>query len=332
MGTHRARLPPGGRLNTRTDLLTADLEAKVRGLASSAKRELRIVAPFIKAARLQVILDSVASGVAVIVTTRWRAAEVAAGVSDLEVFDVCRKAGATLRLMDRLHAKLYLADGSAALVGSANVTGMGLGCSTSPNFEILVAVEPSARSLIMTLGAMDADSRPATDAERDAVAAAALEVPAAPPIPADAASSDAKPLWLPRFRSPDRLQAVYGRMGKGGRDEGVDEAALSDIVNLRLPADLTPPDFAHAVRTRLRASAMAAALDPLLEVPRRFGEVSRWVGELRPETSRSERQRLAQTLIRWLVQFDGGRYRLDTPNYSEILSLTPTSSDEQSGS
>lgn len=315
-----------------TDLMTADLGEKVRELTSAAVREVRIVAPFIKAARLEAMLKTVAPGVEVIVTTRWRAAEVAAGVSDLDVLDVCQSAGASLRLMDRLHAKLYVADRSAALVGSANMTGMGLGCSASPNLEILVAVKPSARSLIMTLATIDAESRPATQVERDSIAAAALEIAVPPPAPHDVANPDMNTLWLPEFRSPDRLQAVYSRIGSSDDEEAPDAAALNDMVTLGLPCDLGPGDFTGFVQARLRASETVRNLDPLLAVPRRFGELTGWIGELRPQASRDERQRLAQTLIRWLVHFDGGRYRLDTPGYSEILSLVAEPSDERGGS
>ncbi len=306
-------------MSAEPDILVADLEAALHSLARGATRELRLVAPFIKAKQLGSVLACVAPGVRVEVTTRWRPEEVAAGVTDLEALDVCRAYGAELTLIDRLHAKLFVGDRRDVLIGSANMTARGLGSATSSNLEVLLPCRPSARSMAMTLTRLDLECRSATDAERESVARSAeAMLPVARPDPVDE-PVPSRP-WLPEFRSPDRLHSVYRDLSEGEL-EGADAAAMRDIASLDVPFDLDRIGFHRAVRDRLGMQPAIQSLDALLSKPRRFGEVSGWISVHRPEATHAERQRAGQTLIRWLQHFDGSRYRVDTPGYSEILSL-----------
>lgn len=322
MGTHRPRLPEGGRLIPAPDILTDGLEARLHGLARGARREFRIVAPFIKAPQVEAALACVPPSVRATVTTRWVPEEVASGVSDLEVLDVCRAAGAELRLLDRLHAKLFVADGRKALVGSANLTARGLGSAVSPNLELLLPCEPSPRSIETTLCRMDLESRPATDEERASVAALAAEVAHAAAAAPPRRSSElvVRAAWLPEFRSPDRLFSVYHDLSRGVLD-GTEPVALRDIVALGLGFDMDRPSFERAVRASLAAMPAIVDLDGFLRRSRRFGEVTGWLEAWRPSSTRIERQRAGQTLIRWLTHFDPERYRVSTPRFSEVLSL-----------
>ena len=100
---------------------------RLKSFLGKAKIRVMLCAPFIKEKVLQTILEVVPEPVPVQIVTRWRAKEVAAGISDLEVFHIAKeRSNTTLALLDDLHAKLYLAD-EQCLVGSANLTGRGLG-------------------------------------------------------------------------------------------------------------------------------------------------------------------------------------------------------------
>jgi hypothetical protein len=96
---------------------------------------------------------------------------------------------------------------------------------------------------------------------------------------------------------------------------------MLDLAALRLPFDMDRGDFESAVRERLLGMAAVGRLETLLARPRRFGEVSAWISQLRPEADHPLRQRTAQTLLRWLVHFAPDRFRIETPGHSEILSL-----------
>ena len=129
---------------------------RLKALLAGAKQRVLLCAPFIKAKVLRTLLGVVAKGVDVRIVTRWRAEEVATGVSDLEVFEV---AGERLRtellLLDDLHAKLYVAD-DKCLLGSANLTASALGWAEPGNIELLVPVSATDTDVSVLLKRLEA--------------------------------------------------------------------------------------------------------------------------------------------------------------------------------
>ena len=95
----------------------------VDGLREDA-RELRIVCPFIRARALAPLLALQPELIRVI--TRFKLADFADGVSDLTALRNLIGAGASVRGIRNLHAKLYLLGANRAIVTSANLTEAGL--------------------------------------------------------------------------------------------------------------------------------------------------------------------------------------------------------------
>ena len=60
----------------------------VVALMASAKGDVFIVAPFVRAEPLRRILECIRDDVQVAIVTRWRPSDILAGASDLDVFDV----------------------------------------------------------------------------------------------------------------------------------------------------------------------------------------------------------------------------------------------------
>ncbi len=107
-----------------------------------------LVALFIKVGAFQWLLASVADTVSISCVTRWRPEEIAAGVSDLEIWPLLRdRPHSSLWLRPDLHARYYRVD-SLCLVGSANLTGTALGWMSHANLELLVAL-PAQDAAIM---------------------------------------------------------------------------------------------------------------------------------------------------------------------------------------
>ena len=82
--------------------------------------ELRIICPFIKRGALEHLLKHCPSKIQVI--TRFNLSDFAEGVSDIEALRELLKAGADIRGIKNLHAKLYLFGDSRAIITSANLT------------------------------------------------------------------------------------------------------------------------------------------------------------------------------------------------------------------
>ena len=212
-----------------------------------ARSEVLLCAPFIKAKVLKSLFDRLEPGLPVQVVTRWNAEEVAAGVSDLEVFEiVAARGGASLSLLDHLHAKLYVADGRV-LAGSANLTAPGLGWSATSNLEILAGLPGDDPSVLRCLEAIRR-ARPATEDERSRVAAAAQSLNM-PRLPAgEDVDEGHSGTWLPRLGAPARLYNAYMADRRERLTASALEAADHDLRALGIPPDLGRVDFEDSVR------------------------------------------------------------------------------------
>lgn len=100
--------------------------------------DLRIVCPFIKRRSIDRLLSPRAGRIQVI--TRFNLRDFAEGVSDIDALRALLNAGAAVRGISGLHAKLYLFGSSRAIVASVNLTETGLG--TNP--ELGMATEDAA--------------------------------------------------------------------------------------------------------------------------------------------------------------------------------------------
>lgn len=304
-----------------------ELHAVARDPVASASRSVLVVSPFIKRAALGHMLAPLPAGVELVVYTRWRPEEVARGVSDLGALGDIEAIGGELCLIDELHAKLVLVDDMRALVGSANVTSAGLGLSAAPNFELMsrIDLEPSEASLLKA--ELRSRSRRATLAEaaiiRLAADALAPELRESDP---DAQEADAERIaapgwgWIPQFRSPDRLFPLY-RDAEWLSSARPNDPALLDLLKLRIPPSLGRRAFDELVRARLLETAAVQAVEAALVQPQRFGALTEVLRTVLPDTSHEQRQAALQVLLRWILYFAGDRFRMDTPNYSEIVSL-----------
>lgn len=238
---------------------------RLKALLAVAQRRVVLCAPFMKARVLETLLSVVGDDVMVRLVTRWRAVEVAAGVSDLGIFEVAnRRARTELLLLNDLHAKLFVAD-ERCLVGSANLTGAALGWSEFSNVELLVSVPVQNEDVAVLLQQLEA-AEPATLAKRSEIEreAAALEAGTwaeGSPVTAEDRSRG----WLPRCAAPDRLFDIYEkpdtpRVAAEARQDG-----LADLKDLRIPTGLSRDRFMEAVAAALRRVPSIARI--LEEVP-----------------------------------------------------------------
>jgi hypothetical protein len=183
----------------------------VKALFAQAESAL-VIAPFITKTGLLPLIEVMAPGARLDVVTRWDPREIRAGVSDPMIIDAVEATGGIIRLLPRLHAKVYLA-GDVALVGSSNATGPGLGFSTSVNVEILVDVPATTGSVRRLRDAVEAV---ASRANRE-LALQLVEYASTLPMPAEAAGGSGADDWLPRTMVPSRVLDCY--LGNADRED-----------------------------------------------------------------------------------------------------------------
>lgn len=69
------------------------------------------------------------------VISRWDRADLLSKVSDIEVYNFCKKLGWSFEIIENLHAKFYLMDNKDLISGSLNLTAKGIGLVPISNKE-----------------------------------------------------------------------------------------------------------------------------------------------------------------------------------------------------
>jgi len=288
------------------------------GLARAATADLLLVAPYIKVGALERVLNACPPACAVRVVTRWRAEELAQGVSDIGIWPILKERRAELFLHPRLHAKYYAA-GQEVLIGSANLTQIALGWIANANLEILAESKRCQfsefeQSLCASLVPVD-DRLYELFLEKLAVFP-----PSAPAIPFPVPELDQKSFeqWRPALRHPEDLFLAYSgeieRLTSASR-----QAAVEDLAILDIGSGLDRAQFDSAICLMLRQHPEIIAIDALAVEPQRFGAFRSLL------TRRGARNGgyAWQTWMRWLLYFFPDSYRMQEAAYSEIFSRVP---------
>ena len=227
----------------------------IRSLFEGATGEVSIIAPYIKIDALGSLLGVIPPDTHLRCVTRWLPREIAAGVSDPEILDIFEKRGNfQLFLVDRLHAKLYIA-GDRCLTGSSNVTLAGLGEKENySNIEVLVEVAVDDPSIAATLEEISQAERLATRSMAQAVRRLADSLSASA---ASQASLEAP--WFPCSRRPEYAYQFY-KYPPGGYTGAADRLLLVDLASSNLQPGLGEDEFRTAIRSLLAAIPIAKTL------------------------------------------------------------------------
>lgn len=291
---------------------------RIKALVANASREVILCAPFIKVGPLRALLEVVQEGVAISVCTRWRPVEVAAGVSDLEIFEVINALeNAELRLLNELHAKLFVAD-NRCLVGSANITGAALGWSDKPNVELVVAIEradPSVQQLLKRLVL----SNVASYEQKCAVEAEAKEIK----VPTSMVESmkgseltaEVAGRWFPVCAAPDKLYRVYRDPQTDAVVEGTREDAVADLTALGPPKGLSELEFNRFIADILRQ--FPAIQEIFDKVPERLNDErgAELLREIKGGTSEAESRKQWAIVRDWIRVFFEDEFEVAPERY-----------------
>ncbi|MXW92239.1 MAG: hypothetical protein F4114_12565 [Rhodospirillaceae bacterium] len=229
--------------------------ARIRALFEYADDDVAVIAPFIKVDALRSLLEIIPDALHLRCVSRWLPREIAAGVSDPEVLDLLEVRGNfSLSLVDRLHAKLYIA-GDRCLVGSANVTGAGFGeGGAGSNIEVLVESSIDDPGIAATLEAIAQAERAATRSMARTARRLADSLSISMKL-ADA--SDVR--WFPRSRRPEQVYRFYIDLPTGFVG-AADRIVLTDLASSNLPPGLEEHKFKDAIRSLLAAIPPAETL------------------------------------------------------------------------
>jgi hypothetical protein len=279
----------------------------VKAVVRSATTELAIVSSFATRAAAEAVFGFVSPTVRrKELHVRWCPDDLLYGVSDLAVYELAKEHGFAMFMQPALHAKFVIADRKHIVLGSANMTGRGLGLFSEANAEAGIVVEPEACEIELleeimrnsTLITPDLFDRMRSYVEKNRI-----PVQVTREFPADIASilnDQFTGLWvrdlplqlLPPSKGGDRISAWDIELEKN----------FSKAKCMRwLMGVLQLSD--HAIYFGELTSSLH---DTLLEDPTPY---------------RTEVKKLAANLINWCVTLLPDQFGCDTPNYSQRLYL-----------
>ena len=226
---------------------------RLKALLKCATTNVVLCAPFIKSKVLRTVLGVVPPDVNVRIVTRWKPAEIAAGVSDIEVYDVANdRPNTELRLLQDLHAKLYTAD-DQCLIGSANLTASALGWGEVHNIELMVQTNTSDPDVALLLTQLK-KAEPVSLETKLAMESAVENIES---VEFDEAAdmTDDEHLrqisWLPRCAAPEKLYEIYKDPGTKIVAEGTKQDGKADLQDLFVSKDLNHDGFSVSVQDNL---------------------------------------------------------------------------------
>lgn len=287
-------------------------------LARGATTRVVIAAPYIKSLALRRVIAVLPEGLTSLVcVTRWLPEDIASGVCDLEILDdISTVRGGKLLVHPHLHAKYY-ASGTACLVGSANLTGRGLGWHTPPNVELLVALPAECEgmreweaSLLGSAISATAELRDQLRKESDRLKE---ELPfRRPPEVEEPSTEYVTTVWVPTCPVPERLHLVYQGRGADQMIGSAYEGAQRDLGALRPPSGLTQQLFEAYVAGILRQMPLMAEIDRLALLGLTDSQALTFLTDHLHQPSDISHEQMWRVLKLWLMHFFPGSYRLET--------------------
>ena len=284
-------------------------------LVRSSNNRIVIAAPYIKSHSLRSLISHIPDNITEFVcVTRWLPEDIASGVCDIEIFeDVTNLGGGELRVHPHLHAKFY-SNIDQCLVGSANLTGRGLGWHTPANVELLVALPGDFPGISDWEAALLESSVTATKELRDQILAEAdrIQKPIYHP-PEVEESEESNTIWVPTCTVPDRLWKVYQGAGADSIVTSAYDAAQSDLAALSPPHGLDQALFEAYISGILRQMPFISEIDSLASTGITDSDAHQLLKErLDIDVPTAQHKHMWRILKLWLVYFFQGSYRIDT--------------------
>lgn len=236
------------------------LDMVARSCAGS--RDVLLAAPYIKLPTLQRILDLIHPDAKLTCVTRWSPQDIAVGASDLECRAATLSRNGLFMLHPTLHAKYYRFD-DRILVGSANITGAGLGYIPASNLEILCPPSSEFNALEFESELLEGSHEVSDNEFENWSSIQAIDLPADwPTFSEDRVGNSG---WRPRTRDPEHLRLAYA--GNSGAIASYDERVLAslDLRDIGVPPGLPPASFDAWVGSYLLSSPFVAAALKLQE-------------------------------------------------------------------
>jgi len=292
-------------------------------------KTLYILCPFINTELIEKLLLEQEQ---VVIVTSWRKDHLLAGVSSLSLFELVKKHPKwTLRINDRLHAKVFTRTFEDMLYGSANLTYRALEDKERSNFEVMNYAKCTQKDEKEILEIIN-QSLQITESEYQQYLRWYEEnKDKYKPLPDD---SLLEPLSiekeflissLPGSTSPRRIWDIISEQGQWDHLWNEQSAALHDLKLFSLSCDdySNYDEFLDELKSRISQHSFIEAFCEQITIDGLyFGRAKQWIQETcidDPVPFRKEITGYVISLFAWLVEIYPDRYIIEQPNYSECI-------------
>jgi hypothetical protein len=289
---------------------------KIKFLLMSAENEVVLCAPFIKKAIVSGLLTCVNDHVKVKIITRWIPTEVAAGVSDLDVYEVANQRKNTeLFLLDELHAKIYISD-EECLAGSANLTASALGWAKRSNVELMFSVSRNDEEVSNLLDIISRKARLATFTEKTKIEeeAARIKMPRLEEVQ-EVKMEEISKIWLPRCAAPSKLFEIYKNPETNIVVSDTLNDALMDLGDMGISNELDRDAFNQEVSQFL--AQMPGFNSVLMEIPNNLTDEHgiEIVLNFREDFNLSDATKQWKIIRDWINEFFSNQFEVAPESY-----------------
>ena len=285
-------------------------------LLQSAKKEVIVVAPFIKIDAIRRLLVNVdPKKVEFNCVTRWIVEDIVAGVCDIELFDFVQSLpNGTLWMNMRLHAKYIRAD-DRIIVGSANVTASALGWRVPSNLELMI--DASSNSLELRswetnlFNSSVVVSKEYRDKLQERASALIKKGMNMQYVDVDT-EGGIDESWIPRYSVASSLYSVYSGIDTSeNMIESAYRFAVHDLNALGIPANLSEEEFNVSVAKQL---SKLQVFREVLDASRNGKENGVDVKGIKAivmgfNHDRAECDKISECIIAWILHFFRDEYK-----------------------
>ena len=285
-----------------------------------AHNDVIVVAPYIKTYTLRRLIANLSQELtSVTCITRWLPEDIAAGVCDLDIFNIVNSTqGGRLLVHPHLHAKYYRGD-DRCLLGSANLTSRGLGWTTPANVELLVELPRESQGLREWEEALLFSSVPATQQMRDQISKEATRLQrlqgnmGIPEVEENQEEDLAATYWVPKCSIPYRLWDVYsGLDSETTMLASTRETAQHDLRALKPPLGLNKPLFEAYSAGILKQMPLFMTIDARASNGLSDTEAHAFLEVHLGNRAPYSPKETWEVLKAWLIHFMGSSYRVET--------------------
>lgn len=306
-----------------------DLEAQYRDFISKSGQEVLIYCPYIQVSVLKKILLGARSKISIITT--WKTLDILNGISDLDLYPYCKSIGAYLYINQNIHLKVICDSYRRAIIGSANITGKGLGLAEKSNHECSVIHDVLDRGHQIYLRSILQEATLINEEEyqrtKELVDEYALKFKAPPDVEdVDFSKSLNKEFLisaLPMSISIDTFFDYYSEKLVGSEYADTDyNCAMHDLALYMISPGLDRVSFNKQLKKAFFSQPFINELKKFIHKERYFGEIKEWVHNTCvdvPVPSRRDLTGNVQVLYQWFKELGKDEYVVDQPNHSERI-------------